>query len=309
MLKEHFTLLFFLLHINFINSQDLENKFLFVGHPYGSPNIKDKIIVPDLVKFIQEKQDILFDNVVFGGDIVSDCNDEIEVQNALKIIDLYKIKFVIGNHDRCDRMLEIAKKRFGSLNSFEIINNTLILYLNTSINSDEEVRELYDFIKTHININNPEDVIIFSHQLMFSKSDFHVRTNSRELYDYANKLFDKIYNELFNKDFNIHFFNGDIGAFIFTPYAFYDKINNFNFYAVGLGNKFKSKGILIEINNNVKVNFVDLNTSVIEPKEKYMKYKVQAYQLPKLILYYIKKHFIYFLILIIIIIKLLKKLK
>ena len=37
----------------------------------------------------------------------------------------------------------------------------------------------------------------------------------------------KIYNKFFTGDIKIHFFAGDIGAFKFTPYAFYDKIDNF----------------------------------------------------------------------------------
>ena len=60
MLKAHFTLLFFLLHTNFINFQDFENKILFVGHAYGSHKLKDKNLDPNLLKFINEKKDLLF---------------------------------------------------------------------------------------------------------------------------------------------------------------------------------------------------------------------------------------------------------
>jgi len=52
---------------------------------------------------------------------------------------------------------------------------------------------------------------------------------------------------------------------------------------------------LIEINNEIKVNFIDINSSVIEPKENYLKYKVQLYQFPKLILSYFKRYSIYIL--------------
>lgn len=132
----------------------------------------------------------------------------------------------------------------------------------------------------------PNNVVILSHQLFFSKSDFYVRVNSRKYYDYGNNLYDKVYN---------HFFAGDIGAFPLTPYSFYNNVDNFIFYGFEVGNEKNHKAILIEMNNDIKVNFVDIKSRVIEPKEKYLKYKVQFYQFPTVILSYVKRNFIYVL--------------
>ena len=298
MLKELFTLLFLSLFINPINSQINENNFLFVGHAYGSHKLEDQSIDLELQTFIKEQKDILFTKIIFGGDMIQDCEDDIEISNFIKVLSENKTNFVIGNHDNCNKIIEIAKNRYGGLNSSEIINDNLILYLNTSIQSDAEVNELFSFIETEIIRANPNNVLIFSHQLIFSKSDFYVRVNSRKFYDYGNKLYDKIYNKFFTGDIKIHFFAGDIGAFKFTPYAFYDKIDNFSFYAVGIGNLINSKGILIDFNEEVQVNFVDLSTKEIEPKTKYIKHKVQLYQFPKLILSIIKFNIEFFLILL-----------
>ena len=135
--------------------------------------------------FINNQKDKLFDRIVLGGDVVYDCNDNIEIDNLKRQLDSHNIKFIIGNHDTCSKMLELANKEFGSLNSYEIIKNTLVLYLNTSVTSDEEVEELYNFIKTNIENSSPQNVIIFTHQLIFSKSDFYVRVNSRKYYEYG----------------------------------------------------------------------------------------------------------------------------
>jgi len=298
MLKELFTLLFLILFINPLNSQIDKNTLLFVGHAYGSHKLEDQSIDLELQTFIKEQKDILFTKIIFGGDMIQNCEDDVEISNFIKVLNENKTNFVIGNHDNCNKIIEIAKNRYGGLNSSEIINDNLLLYLNTSIQSDTEVEELFSFIETETIRANPKNIIIFSHQVFFSKSDFYVRVNSRKFYDYGNRLYDKIYNKFFARDIKIHFFAGDIGAFKYTPYAFYDKMNNFSFYAVGIGNLINSKGILIDPNEEVLVNFVDLKTKTIESKTKYIKYKVQFYQFPKLILSIIKFNIEFFLILL-----------
>ena len=141
----------------------------------------------------------------------------------------------------------------------------------------------FKFISEHINMNDPQNVIIFSHQVIFSKNDFYLRTNSRQYYNLGNKLYDKIFNRFNKSSIIFHLISGDIGAFKLTPYAFYDKSENFNLYASGLGNLNYNKAIFLKINDSVNINFIDLNTGNIELKKKYSKIKVQIYQFPKLL--------------------------
>ena len=68
-----------------------------------------------------------------------------------------------------------------------------------------------------------------------------------------------------------------------------------NYVASGIGNKDHYKGVNINISDTVDFNFIDLKTSLIEQKDNYSKNWNQLYQLPKLILYKIKKHYMYFL--------------
>ena len=65
MLKELCTLLFLILSINPIYSQINKNNVLFVGHAYGSHQLEDQIIDPDLQIFIKEQKDILFKKIIF----------------------------------------------------------------------------------------------------------------------------------------------------------------------------------------------------------------------------------------------------
>ena len=72
------------------------------------------------IKCVHNQKDKLFDRIVLGGDVVYDCNDNIEIDNLKRQLDSHNIKFIIGNHDTCSKMLELANKEFGSLNSYEI---------------------------------------------------------------------------------------------------------------------------------------------------------------------------------------------
>ena len=72
------------------------------------------------------------------------------------------------------------------------------------------------------------------------------------------------------------------------------------FATASIGYYFIQKGLLIDFTDDIIVKFIDIKTLEIEPKEKYLRYKVQLYQFPKLILYYIKNYIIYILLPIII---------
>ena len=157
-------------------------------------------------------------------------------------------------------------------------------YLNTNLRSESEALSLFNFISQKIKLYKPKNILIFSHQLIYSKSDFYVRVNSRSFYENANLLYDLIFDRYFKSNTNFYFISGDIGAYPYTPYAFYDYNKNFKFYAVGLGNEKNNKGILIDIKKEVDINFIDFNTYKIEESFKYYKIFVQLYQFPKLIL-------------------------
>jgi hypothetical protein len=282
MLRDHFKLIFIVLITSSVLSQEQEQKYLFVGHAYGAPDQKDKKIDPYLTDFLTTN-DINFDKLVLGGDFIYDCDDIEELNNFNLFFNQYKPYFILGNHDICPELINFSINTFGGDNYFKKIDSNLLLFINTSFENKDKIKKTISYINHKIDSIKPNNVLLFTHQVIFSKNDFYLRTNSRTYYDYGNKFYDQIFKKYYNSKYNFYFFSGDIGAFPYTPYAFYDNSNNFNFYAAGLGNGKHNKGILLKLDKNVAVQFVDLVKGTIESKNKYSKIKVQLYQLPKLL--------------------------
>lgn len=295
MLREQFRLVILLLFTNSLLSQSQGQEILFVGHAFGSHKIIDNKIDPNLKIFLEKEYNSLFNKIVLGGDFIYDCISDIEYLNFVDLLNKYDINFVVGNHENCNRILSLSYEKYGDTNFYEKINNKLLIYLNTSIEKDNIEFDQLGYIVNLVNKESPKEVLIFTHQLIYSKSDFNIRVNSRKYYEYGNNLFDKIFEEFYGGEITFHFFAGDIGAFSYTPYAFHDSDKNFKYYATGIGNKNNNKGILINIDNQININFVDLDSSKREPLIKYNKSAVQLYQLPKLILFHIKDNFIFIL--------------
>lgn len=281
MLKVLLRPLFLVLITSNLFCQNDSEKILFVGHAYGSHSVDDKTLDPLFLEF-NSKYGFNYDEIVLGGDFIYNCDDNIEYENFIQFYNLYKPKLIIGGHDNCEKIFKLFPNE--NLNFHKKINDTLMFYINTSVDSNQEVINVYNYIDQTIESENVKDIIIFTHQLIFSKSDWNIRVNSRGYYNYGNLLYDKIYSKYYNSQLNFYFISGDIGAFKFTPYAYYDKLNNFNLIASGLGNGYNYMGILIDIADNVKIEFINIKSNKIENIKKYSKYLVQLYQFPKLIL-------------------------
>ena len=60
---------------------------------------------------------------------------------------------MIGNHDLCPSIIEFSNETFGGVNYFELVNNHLLIFLNTSFNSKEEAIDAYKYLN-----NFPPDI-------------------------------------------------------------------------------------------------------------------------------------------------------
>ena len=292
MLKAHLRLLFLTLIIN-LNAQSDDSEIIFVGHAYGSHNTKDSSLDPIFLSHFNKYN---YSKVVLGGDFIYDCNNEEELYNLKNFYNNNNVEFIIGNHDNCDSIFELLHNYRDY--HHESLNETLIFYLNTSKENDSLIGSYIDYMNETIKEESPKSIVIFTHQLIYSESDWFVRVNSRKFYDFGNKLYEKIYNEYYQKKVPIYFIAGDIGAFDLIPYAFYHKENNFNLIASGIGNRFFSKAVKITIDSNINIEFVDLITGELEDLKNYSKIKVQFYQFPKLILFIIKSNYLIILIIL-----------
>lgn len=286
LLKLLFICLTTVVNINYLQAADNDSfKILFLGHAYGSHNVMDRKLDSDVIKILENRN---YDEFVFGGDFIYDCNDDIEFNNLIKKINPINTKLIIGNHDNCDKIKNFIKDKYLSINQKQTVNNTVVLYLNTSIENKFNLDELISF--TSDSVKGFKNVIIFCHQVIFSPNDFFLRTNSRKFYNYGNLFFRFLENSFKGSDKNFYIFTGDIGAFNYTPYSFYEKNKNFNLFAVGLGNKHKKNGIEIIIGETLEIGFIDIENYNIVPPHVYNKLKMQIFQLPKLLLFYIKSN-------------------
>ena len=291
MLKGHLKLIFLILSISNLNSQTESKKLLFVGHAYGSHQLQDDKLDPLFLKFHNENKEE-YTQVVLGGDFIYDCTNKQELDNLNAFYKRNDVRLVIGNHDNCEEIYELLDFNKKSENYYELVDKNLIFYLNTSKGDSEKIENIIKYIDTVIERESPRNIIIFTHQLIFSSSDWYVRTNSRKYYNYGNKIYKEIYEKYFNDEKQFYFISGDIGAFKFTPYAFYDEDENFSFLASGIGNGLNTLGLLIDINNDIKLKFIDFKTSTLYDLNRFSKIKVQVYQFPKLILYYLKQSYL-----------------
>lgn len=288
MLKELYQLLFIILFINFSYSQE---KLYYVGHAYGNPSLKDQKLDPSVLNFLKNETT----KIVYGGDFIYDANDETEIQNFLEFNKKRDYVLIPGNHDVTLKSLKHQKNRF------EIKNKNLFLYLNTNFKHTNDVQNCVDFVSKTILKKKFKNILIFTHQLIYSKSNFDIRTNSRDNYQLANLFYDEILEFLIKENTNIFIYSGDIGGFKYTPYCYFNKINKLSFYASGLGNDSNNYCIEIKIDNNDNVSnlFIDLNTSKRVKPERFSLWKVRLYQLPKLILYEFKLRYKIFITVII----------
>tara|TARA_B110000483_G_C18170618_1_gene533110 strand:+ start:1058 stop:1969 length:912 start_codon:yes stop_codon:yes gene_type:complete len=285
MLKGFYLPLFLILSISFSFSQE---KILFVGHAYGNPNLKDKKLDSSLINFLNVNKN---DKIIYGGDFIYDIKDTIEIKNFLKFNSKFNYVLIPGNHDVGLKFLNHQKTRF------EQINNNLLIYLNTNFNSTTEILKVVEEIKNEIN-KDYKNILIFSHQLFYSKSIFDIRTNSRDNYDLCNEFNNQIIKFLKESNKEVFIYSGDIGAFKYIPYAYFNSDKNIKYFAVGLGNGFNNKAIEINFLSSGQIfnNFIDLNTSVKEEVSNYSRLKVKLYQTPKLFLYLLKTNFYFLLV-------------
>jgi hypothetical protein len=247
---------------------------------------------PSVMKFFKNNNS----KIIYGGDFVQDINNSKEIEDFLDFNINRDYVLIPGNHDVGFNPFKHQENRY------KINNKNLFIYLNTNFKSENEINKSVDFIKKTIQTNNFNNILIFSHQLFFSKSDYDIRTNSRDHYINSNKFYDKIHDFLNGQRNNVYIYSGDIGAFKYIPYAYYHKFENITYLSTGLGNGSHNFCIEISINQNGEINnsFIDLDTREKLSPLKFLRWKVKLYQLPKLFLFFVKQN--YWIIILIILV-------
>lgn len=272
----------------FCQKKSIERDLYFVGHAYGNHKKKDQTINPELKKFINHNKNI---SIVWGGDFIQKCNDSIEILNFKNTTSKLDNKYVLGNHDNCTMVKEkilFPKKP----NSFESIGKNLLLYLDANFTDKNDVDKTLAFALGLIESEKHENIFIFTHQVIFSTSQIVLLTNSRNSYELPNIFYKRLKEIMVDSEKKFHLFSGDIGAFNYMPYAFYERENNIYKYAVGLGNNSNYKILKISLNDSIKIKFLDLLTNKEEDLLKYNGNTIRLTYLPRLVQLFAKENLI-----------------
>ncbi len=294
-----YALIFSIPHL-YCQEQPNSMEFYFVGHAYGNPNNHDKKISDELKTFITKNKN---SSVIWGGDFIQNCNDNTEIKNFKNISSHLKNRYVLGNHDNCDSIKKHILRNKNT-NSYEIIKDNLFIYLDTNFKDSKKVDHTLKFTLNILKNNKYKNIFIFSHQAIFSTSKFQLLTNSRSNYSLPNSFYNELKKTMLKSKKKFHLFSGDIGAFDYMPFAFYEKERNIYKYAVGLGNKSNHKILKISLNDSYEVNFIDLITNKEEHLKQYNASKIRLIYLPRLIQLYLKnnsfKILLFFLIFVVV---------
>jgi len=227
------------------------DRILFIGHAYGQPGLGNKVIDPSVSNFINNYSTEKYSYIVWGGDFISDCNSSEEISNFFKSIPeivLQKSLFIWGDHEfEC-----YGNDNFNFLKSDEnrvlTHNNYDLFLLNTNFSEPYE----YENILKKINSSSRKK-ILFTHNVIFSKSNWLLRSNGRDFYDLSNVFYNKL-----PKEEELTIITGDVGAIKGTPYLTYFKKNKTNLLSSGIGNGKNNFALEIELHSN-KISFNKLN--------------------------------------------------
>tara|TARA_B100000575_G_scaffold155254_1_gene123895 strand:- start:11218 stop:12165 length:948 start_codon:yes stop_codon:yes gene_type:complete len=229
---------------------------LFIGHAYGHPGLDNKVIDPSVSNFVNNYSTEKYSYIVWGGDFINDCNSTEEVSNFFQSLPesiLQKSLFIWGDHEfECydNENFEFLKH---DENRMLTINNYDLFLLNTNFTDTYDYKDILNRINS-----SPRSKILFTHNVIFSKSNWLLRSNGRDFYDLANVFYDELQGE---KELTI--IAGDVGAIKGTPYLTYFKKNKNNLLTSGIGNGKNNFAVEIVLNpTNLIFNKLNLDNNV-----------------------------------------------
>tara|TARA_B100001059_G_scaffold212638_1_gene227833 strand:- start:320 stop:1252 length:933 start_codon:yes stop_codon:yes gene_type:complete len=245
-----FNVLLALVFNNPIN--EINDEILFIGHAYGNPHTYyDEKIDPSLLSFFKKNDVSHYKYIIWGGDFIETCSNEAEVNNFFKTLPnriIEKSIFLFGNHEfTCydnDNFNFVKKNE----NQVIQINGYDLFFINSNFENLNDVNESLDIVQ------ESSKKIIFTHQVIFSRNNWFLRTNSRDFYKLGNIFYDKLIET--NNDFTI--ITGDVGAFKRMPYLEYFKDSDNNLIASGLGNSSNNYIVSLKFENN-NLSFFKIN--------------------------------------------------
>ena len=239
-------------------------KILVIGHAYGNSEERNDGVYPKLLDFL-DKQKKQFDLILIAGDLVRTPSKE-NYSLAIKQLSKFSNKILIspGNHDVGNKFVDdkrtFYKKYFGKFYDYTILNNILILSLDTNINSTIDKNQ-FEWVKKIIKANQEIDtIIVVTHQIPWRylvKNKLLLDKHNRWeiVTDKYNQLvkFNIVMNYFQETNKNLYFFSGSPNNY---NYLFCYKNKNYIYINTGVGvNKINSIVMLNLIKSEIKMEY------------------------------------------------------
>ena len=254
------------------NNNKYNYKFLVAGHTYGSPSNKRSLFPsPSLISNIDMIDSMDIDFMVLLGDSYWK-SDSIYINNFKKSF-LNKISCpvfnVVGNHELFGEIYyeEYFDKTFYSF----VYSNDLFVFLNSEKYLNKQNRFLEKIITSVKKDHTINRIFLFSHKLLWVINEPKYKNVYKGLNSnigYEDKLLYKqmIFDFIHKIDNPIVWFAGDIGLAHSLPILYdYNRENNIEYLATGLGNTEADNIILVEINKDQpRANFKEISLTGIK---------------------------------------------
>ena len=237
--------------------------FFIAGHAYGTPSDNNLgIYEPFYLDLLNLKNTFNFG--ILAGDVVRDSTAESWdfFDKQIKNLD-YEIYISPGNHDigikHNNIGLEYFKKKFGGTYFSFIRKQDLFIILDSNENHWNILNNQLNFFKKTLNDNykNMKNIFIISHHLIYFdpyNKDFskpvpnHLGGRSEKV-----NFWSTLYPLLENLNNKIFIIAGDTGL-TFGKELFCHKMENFTFFATGMGSGLNDHYLIFEsINGKIKI--------------------------------------------------------
>lgn len=267
--------------------------FFIAGHTYGEPGVNNIGLHPPFVAHFDSIN--ANTNIEFGvltGDIVSPnpiAQDWDEVDANLSTLNV-PIYFAPGNHDMENRPL--FESRYGDTYYSFKKGKDLCIVLDPNLENWNISGNQLTFLKTTISdLSEVRNVYVFMHQLLWQEPDnkySYITVNS-----YAGKASSiNFWNEIeplfYNNGHQTYFFAGDLGAGDWSSDFAYDRYDNINFIASGMGGPYGDHYLVVNVDTvgNLTYDFNCLDTTAIFCNEDITRFRQTFYTVDEQFWYY-----------------------
>lgn len=242
--------------------------FFVAGHTYGDPGVNNPGLHPPFLAYfdsINANTDITFG--VLTGDIVSPnpiAQDWDEVDANLATLNV-PVHFAVGNHDMENRPL--YEERYGDTYYTLKKGEDLCIFLDPNLDGWNISGDQLNFLKATLSdLDEVRNIYVFVHQVLWAEGDnkySYIGVNSNAGKADEINFWTEVEPLFHNIGHQTYFFAGDLGAGDWSSDFAYDRYDNINLIASGMGGPFGDHFIVVNVDKygNLSYEFECLDST------------------------------------------------